>query len=146
MREAGAKTIIIGSKAEQTYNSKLGYSVTSEKSAETISAADIDALVIPGGYAPDTMRINKDILQLVKATFDHGKVVAAICHAAWVLISAKVTQGKNVTCYHTIKDDVINAGANYHDQSVVCDGNLITSRQPGDLPDFCKAIIRSLKG
>lgn len=103
------------------------------------------AIIIPGGYAPDKMRVHQPYLNLTKNTFDRGAVVAAICHAAWVLISAKVVSGKKATCYHTIRDDLKNAGAEYLDEAVVVDGNLITSRKPDDLPVFCQKIIAGLK-
>ena len=144
MQEAGAKTQVIGAHANKTYHSKLGYSATSQLAADAAKPDDFDALIIPGGYAPDAMRANQSMVNLVQAIFQQSKPVAAICHAAWVLISAKVLQGKRATCYHTIKDDVINAGATYVDQAVVEDGNLITSRAPSDLPLFCRAILEKL--
>ncbi len=143
MREAGASVTIAGEKAPHIYRSKLGYEVKTQKEVAGYQDA-IDALIIPGGYAPDTMRINSDILKLVQELFKQNKCVAAICHAAWVLVSAGVLKDKKTTCYHTIRDDVRNAGAHYLDEAVVVDGNLITSRQPDDLPLFCQAIIKQL--
>jgi len=145
MKEAGAKVVVVGVKAKTTYQSKHGYEAMTDESAENINIDKFDAIIIPGGYAPDTMRTNQSMLKLVKEAVKQNKVVAAICHAPWVLVSAQVLEGKNATCYHTIKDDVINAGANYQDKSVVVDGNIITSRTPDDLPDFCKAIINCLQ-
>jgi protease I len=86
------------------------------------------------------------MLDLVRGAFEQGKVVAAICHAGWVLASAGVLEGKHATCFYAIKDDVVNAGATYVDEEVVVDGNLITSRTPADLPAFCRAIISALAG
>jgi len=108
-------------------------------------ASNLDALIIPGGFAPDYWRRDERILQLVRDMDGAGKILASICHGPWVLISAKVVKGRNVTCFVAIKDDVENAGANYTDTSVVIDRNMVTSRIPKDLPDFCKAIISILK-
>ena len=112
---------------------------------DQVRAKDFDAVVVPGGYAPDFMRRSPALLKFVRDADDEGKVIAAICHAGWVLVSAKVAKGRTMTCFSAIKDDVINAGANYVDQPVVRDGNLITSRFPGDLPVFCREIISALE-
>jgi protease I len=113
--------------------------------AEDVSAKDFDGVVIPGGYAPDMMRRSKAMVQLVKDAFAAGKPVAAICHAGWMLCSAGVLTGKTATCFHSIKDDLVNAGARYVDEEVVVDGNLITSRFPADLPAFSREIIKALE-
>ena len=102
--------------------------------AGQVSAAEFDAVIIPGGYAPDLMRRYPDMVKLVREAFEGGKVVAAICHAGWMLVSSDVLKGKRATCLFAIKDDLVNAGATYLDQEVVVDGNLITSRMPDDLP------------
>jgi len=103
-------------------------------------------VIIPGGVqAPDRLRRHKEILDFVRRMSEKDKLVAAICHGAWVLISAGITKGRRMTCFFSIKDDLVNAGAKYVDEPVVVDGRLITSRQPGDLPEFCKAIIRLLQ-
>ena len=115
-----------------------------DTSADRVSAADFDGIVIPGGYAPDRMRRFPAMVQLVRDVHLDGKVVAAICHAGWMLASAGILRGKTVTSYFAIKDDVTNAGATWVDRDVVVDGNLITSRQPADLPAFLKAIIGAL--
>jgi len=145
MREAGAKVTVIGMPGVREYHSKLGYPVSVDASADTVSPDDFDAIIVPGGYAPDRMRRHKPMLDLVKGIFERGGIVAAICHAAWVPISAGILKGKRVTCFSAIKDDVINAGAIYVDEEVVRDGNLITSRVPDDLPAFCRTIIEALK-
>jgi protease I len=144
LREAGADTFVVGTGSADSYNSKLGYTVQVDVVADQISAGDLDAVVIPGGYAPDLMRRYPDMVNLVRDAFDQGKVVAAICHAGWMLASADVLRGKKATCFFAIKDDLVNAGADYVDAEVVRDGNLITSRVPSDLPAFCRAIIESL--
>jgi len=146
MREAGAKTVVVGPERGKTYTSKHGYPVQADKGIQEVKADQFDAVIIPGGYAPDHMRRHPAMVALVREAALKNKVVAAICHAGWMLASAEVLQGKNVTCFFAIKDDLIHAGANYRDAEVVVDGNLITSRQPGDLPAFCQAIIGALAG
>ncbi|XP_060596349.1 putative cysteine protease YraA [Ruditapes philippinarum] len=145
LKEEGHETFTIGPEKNKTYNSKHGYPCKAEFGIDEISVDGLDALIIPGGFSPDYLRRDKRILALVKAMDDAGKVLASICHGAWVLISAKVIKGRNVTCFIAIKDDVENAGANYTDVSVVVDKNMVTSRLPKDLPDFCKAIISKLR-
>jgi protease I len=144
MKEAGAAVTVIGTGAKE-YHSKIGLPAPGGKPAGSVSAADFEAVIVPGGYAPDRMRRSADMLNLVRDSFQQGKIVAAICHAGWVLISAGVLKGKTATCFSAIKDDVVNAGAKYVDQEVVRDGNLITSRTPDDLPAFCREIIAALK-
>ena len=145
MREAGAAVTVVGMPGMAEYKSKLGYPVKVNASADAVSANDFDAVIIPGGYAPDLMRRHKPMLDLVRTIFGQGKVVAFICHAGWVPISAGILKGKRATCLSAIKDDVINAGAIYEDAEVVQDGNLISSRMPDDLPAFCRTIIAALK-
>ena len=144
MTEAGAKVTVVGTGTAETYQGKHGLPVAVETTADRVTAADFDALIVPGGYAPDLLRRHKSVLKLVRDVFDAGKPVAAICHAGWVLVSAGIVRGKQLTSYPSIKDDMVNAGARWEDSEVVVDGNLITSRKPDDLPAFCKAIIASL--
>lgn len=143
-REAGAEVVTLGKEAGKTYTSKLGYPVVADRAFESASAEEFDALVVPGGYAPDILRRYPEVLKLVRDMDAAGKVVAAICHAGWVLCSAGILKGRRATCFFAIKDDVINAGARYSDEEVVVDRNLITSRVPTDLPAFCREIIRAL--
>jgi protease I len=143
LREEGAEVVIAGTGAA-VYKGKNGYPVTVDIAVDKVSAGDFDALVIPGGYAPDRLRRYPAVLSLVRDMFQQGKVVAAICHAAWVPISAGIMKGWRATCVAAIRDDVINAGAQYEDAEVVRDGNLITSRQPSDLGAFCREIISAL--
>lgn len=111
---------------------------------ETLSADDIDGILIPGGFSPDYLRRHPTTLQLVRECHQRGKIIAAICHGPWVMISAGILRDKRATGLVAVRDDLVNAGAEYLDQAVVEDGNLITSRMPDDLPEFCAAIIRSL--
>ena len=145
LKEAGCEVVVMGSGSAETYAGKPGTEVTVDVNADQVSAADFDGIVIPGGYAPDIMRRYPKMVQLVKDFNAAGKVVAAICHAGWMLASAEILQGKTVTSFFSIKDDLIHAGATWVDQEVVVDGNLITSRSPNDLPAFMRAIIEALR-
>lgn len=145
LKEEGHETFTIGPEKGKVYNSKHGHPCKAEFGIDEISVNNLDALIIPGGFAPDYWRRDKRILDLVKAMDAADKLLASICHGPWVLISAKVIRNRNVTCFVAIKDDVENAGANYTDEPVVVDKNMITARLPKDLPDFCKAIISALK-
>ncbi len=144
LREAGAETIVVGPGPARAHASKHGYEVQVDKFVTDVQAAHLDAVIIPGGYAPDRMRRHPAMVALVRQAVQGNKVVAAICHAGWMLASAEVLQGRTVTGFYAIKDDLVHAGAQYRDAEVVVDGNLITSRQPGDLPAFCQAIIAAL--
>ncbi len=145
LKEAGAEVAVVGSGSASEYKGKAGIPVKADMSAEQVSVPDIDGLVIPGGYAPDMMRRYPAMVRLVTDCYDAGKVVAAICHAGWMLASAKILKGRTVTSFFAIKDDMIHAGANWTDQETVRDGNLITSRKPDDLPAFMREIIAALK-
>ncbi len=145
LREAGCKVTLVGPEAGQSYPSKLGYPVKSDKAAKDVTANDFDLIVIPGGFAPDFMRRTEAMIRLVSDMAEQGKVVAAICHGPWVLCSTQALKGKKATCFFAIKDDVINAGANYVDAEVVRDGTLVTSRKPDDLPAFMQAIFQAVK-
>ena len=145
LREEGADVLVIGTGEREVYKGKYGYPVEAEATVAGLSAQDLDAIVIPGGYAPDRMRQCPALLDLIRQAVESGRVVAAISHAGWVLASAGVLDGRKVTGYVSIKDDLVNAGARYYDRAVVIDGNLITSRFPDDLPAFCQAIIAALE-
>jgi protease I len=145
LREAGAEVVIVGTGSSDTYTSKHGYPVDVDASASDVGSEEFDALVIPGGYAPDRLRRYPAVNALAREVFHQGKIVAAICHGAWVLVSADVLRGRTATCFSGIKDDVMNAGAQYVDQEVVRDGNLITSREPDDLPAFLQEIVAGLE-
>jgi protease I len=144
LREEGAQVVLVGPEAGKTYTSKHGYPATADRAAQQVAAADFDAVIIPGGYSPDRMRRDPAMVKLVADAMQAGKTVAAICHGAWMLCSAHALQGRRATSFFAIKDDVTNAGAAWVDDEVVCDSNLITSRQPDDLPAFLRAIIDNL--
>ena len=140
-RRPGVQVTVVGSGSANTYKSKAGLPVTVDTTAEKITVADYDGVVIPGGYAPDHMRRYPAMVGMVKGFAEAGKLVAAICHAGWMLVSADIIRGRTVTSYFSIKDDLINAGGNWVDKEVVVDGSLVTSRTPDDLPAFMRAII-----
>ncbi len=142
MLEAGHE-VVVAAHDKKEVKGKFGVPVTIDKDISKVHSKDFDALIIPGGFAPDKLRMNKDVLKLVRE-MNQEKVVAAICHAGWVLASADVIRGKKVTSYEAIKDDMKNAGGIWSDEEVVVDGKLITSRKPQDLPAFCKAILAAL--
>ena len=144
LEEEGARSVVAGT-GEKTYQGKKGYPITVDASVDEIRAADFDGLVIPGGYAPDIMRRSQKLLQLTREIFEAGKPVGFICHAGWVPISAGIVKGKRGTSVGAIKDDLVNAGLLWEDSAVVVDGNLISSRTPADLPQFCKALIAALE-
>ena len=145
LREAGCAVTLVGPEAGHSYPSKLGYPAKSDKAAKDVSADDFDAIVIPGGFAPDFLRRHESVLRLVGGMAEQGKVVAAICHGPWVLCSTQALKGKRATCFFAIKDDVINAGASYVDAEVIRDGNIITSRKPDDLPAFVVELLKAIQ-
>lgn len=144
LREAGAEVVVVGPERGRTYRSDRGYEITADASAAEIHIKPFDAVIVPGGYAPDLMRRHDAMVALVKSAYDNGKVVAAICHAGWMLASAGIVHGKRVTSFFSMRDDMIHAGAIWVDEPVVRDGGIITSRKPEDLPFFCREIIAAL--
>ena len=145
LRAAGATVVIVGPTANTEFKGKkLGTVVTSALAAGAAKAAEFDAVVIPGGYAPDKMRMRHAMVDFTRDMYEAGKPVAAICHAPSLLISANAVRGKTLTCWPSIAVDVKNAGGMYVDKPVVEDGNLITSRKPDDIPMFNDAIIRAV--
>ena len=145
LREAGAEVITIGSGTSDIYKGKNGYPIKVDTSIANVKSGDFDAVVIPGGWAPDFLRRHSAIVSFVRDMNKEGKVVASICHGGWLLASADIIKGKTLTSFFAIKDDLVHAGAKFVDKEVVVDGNLITSRKPEDLPAFCREIIKLLK-
>jgi len=144
LREAGVEVAIAGVEEDKMYLGKHGYPCVAEASILNIRAAQFDAAIIPGGYAPDKLRRDQYLLAQLQEMDRAKKTIAFICHGGWVPISAKILKGKKVTGATAIKDDLENAGAYFIDQEVVVDGHLISSRSPKDLPAFCKAILTLL--
>jgi len=144
LKEEGHEAIAAGS-GEKTYVGKYGYPIQVDAHVKDLDAKALAGIVIPGGWAPDKLRLHKPVLDLTRAMVAEGKVVAAICHAGWVLASAGVCKGRELTSYVAIKDDLVNAGARWVDKEVVRDGNLITSRTPADLPAFMRTTLAALR-
>jgi protease I len=143
--KAGHKLVHLGLQAGKTVRGKkAGTSVTIEKAVKDVSVNEFDALFIPGGYSPDKLRVDDDAVQFVKAFVESDKLIFSICHAPQLLITAQVLQGRRITGWKSIIQDIKNAGAEYLDQAVVEDGNLVSSRYPGDLPAFIKATLAKL--
>lgn len=145
-KEEGAEVIVVGTGTAPVYHGKYGIPVNVDKTAAEMNADELDAVIIPGGYAPDKMRIHHEMVSLVKSAFEKGKIISSICHGGWMLVSANIIRDKWVTSYVAIRDDMVNAGALWQDEELVRDGNLITSRKPDDLPAFCRATIEALEG
>jgi protease I len=143
LEEEGATCVVAGL-GEPSYQGKRGYPVTPDTTVDQVNAEDFDALVIPGGYAPDILRRSERVLEITRAIHRAGKPIAFICHAGWVPISAGIVGGMRGTSVGAIKDDLINAGMIWEDRPVVVDKNLITSRTPADLKYFVPAIIQML--
>ena len=148
LTSAGVDTHIVSLKGGQITSwakTNWGQEYPVDKTLDEVSSDDYDMLVIPGGlFNPDTLRADQDALDFTRHFFQQHKPVAAICHGPWVLISAGVVSGRDLTSYHTVKDDLVNAGANWHDQPVVCDSGLVTSRSPDDLEDFNRKVLEEL--
>jgi protease I len=142
LQEAGITVKTIGTGGKETYGSKEGYPIKVDASIEQVKPTDFDGVIIPGGYAPDILRRYPAVINFVKRLYVDGRAVAAICHGGWLLVSAGVVKGHQVTCFFAIKDDLIAAGGKYIDRDVVVDQNLITSRKPEDLPRFVQELIK----
>jgi protease I len=145
-QEEGYEVVVCASKAKETYFGKHGVPFRSEISPKDLNVEDYEAVIIPGGRAPDKMRVDAGLVKIVKEAFEKGKVIAAICHGPQMLIEADVLRGKKATCWKSVATDLKNAGATFLDAQVVVDGNIVTSRMPADLPNFCREAIKLLKG
>jgi len=143
LREAGIEVTVAGL-GEERYTGKRGHPVQVDGPVSAYTGERFDVIVIPGGYGPDHLRTDDDVMQIVRRQMQDGRLVAAICHGPWVLASAGVLQGRKVTAWPSIRGDLRNAGADVVDEEVVTDGNLVTSRKPDDLPAFCRAILGAL--
>ena len=145
IREAGHEVTVIGTEAGTEVKGKKGEDTfTPEVTPDDVNAADFDALVIPGGYAPDKLRTHEGVVKFVQGVFGADKPVAAICHAGSLLVEADAVRGRTVTSWPSVRTDLVNAGAEWVDREVVEDGNLITSRKPDDLDAFTATILERL--
>ncbi len=142
--EEGASVDFVAPKINEEYKGKYGYPLIANVEIDQAKAEDYDAVIIPGGFAPDFMRRTPAMIEFVKQMSSQNKIVASICHGGWILCSANIIRDKKVTAFSAIKDDLINAGGNFVDEEVVQDGNIISSRNPNDLPAFCSTIIQAL--
>ncbi len=147
LKAAGHEVVVVGKEAGKQVTGKQGKEkIQTERASADVSSDEFDAVVIPGGYSPDHLRTDIKMVGLTRDTYLKGKPLAAVCHAPWMLVEADVADGHTVTSWPSIKTDLINAGARWVDREVVEDGNLITSRNPGDLQAFSDAILRQLEG
>ncbi len=146
LKKAGYDVALVGREAGMPLRGKKGKQIETEQAIADVSADEIDAVVIPGGYSPDRLRTDAAMVALTRDLFDQGKPVAAVCHAGWMLAEAGIADGRTLTSWPSIKTDLVNAGARWVDREVVEDGNLITSRKPADLLAFTDAILRQLEG
>lgn len=147
LQEAGAATTAVGVKAGERLRGKNGLEGASEVAADAVKPDDFDALVIPGGWAPDKLRRHDSIKKLVKGVYDQGKVVGIICHGGLVAISAGIIQkGGKVTGSLGIKDDLVNAGGVWADESAFRDGQLVWGRVVADIPNFCRELVAAIEG
>lgn len=137
----GAKVVVAGPEAKKIYRGKNGYPCKSDIDLDSVEEKQFDGLVIPGGFAPDKLRRIPKVLKLTKSFHRAGKLIAHICHAGWIPISAGIVKGFKCTSTPGIKDDLINAGANWVDEPLVVDRNMVSSRKPDDLPLFCQGIV-----
>jgi deglycase len=144
--EAGATVELIGIEGDQTVTGKYGQELQTDNAAADLIADDLDLLVIAGGFGPDKLRADAGVLKLVRELDEAGKPIAFICHAGWVPVSAGIVDGRHVTSYPTIADDLRNAGAEWEDAEVIVDGNFVTSRRPDDLPAFMRALVEVAVG
>jgi protease I len=145
LQEAGHKIYMAGSRMNDVYPSKYGYKAQADVSYDALDVRAYDAVLIPGGYAPDHIRRSDEAVQFVKNMHVEGKLVAAICHGGWLLCSARIIEGRAVTSFSAIQADMENAGGEFRDEETVVDDNLITARTPDDLPSFTSELVKQLE-
>ncbi len=145
LREEGAKVVIVGTEAGKTVRGKNGLAATSDVAARDVTSAVFDAIVVPGGWAPDKLRRHSEVTDLVRAASDEGKVVGMICHAGLVGISAGIVKDRRATGSLGIKDDLVNAGATWVDEPAFRDGNLVWGRVVEDIPDWCRVLVDAIE-
>jgi protease I len=145
LQEAGHQTAVVGLQRGAEVTGKKGHRTVTDLAIADVHPDEFDALVIPGGFSPDKLRVHDGMVNFTREMVQSGKPVAAICHAGWMLAEADVARDRRLTSVRNIRTDLVNAGADWVDKEVVVDGNLITSRTPADLPAFCDALLEQLK-
>ncbi len=145
LQEAGAQVVLAGQEAPKEYAGKNGYPCKSDVTIASVDSQSFDGLLLPGGFMPDKLRRDPEVLKIIREFDSRQRLIAAICHGGWLAISAKVYRGVRVTGSLGIKDDLENAGAIWEDKAVVVDRHFVSSRKPDDLPDFCRAMIDRLE-
>lgn len=145
LQEEGAVCHIAGKEAEKTFTGKHGVPVVSDFSFEQVRIEDYDAILVPGGWAPDKLRRYEEVLEMIKFMDENKRIIGQICHAGWVLISADILKGVRVTSTPGIKDDMINAGAEWHNEEIITDGHIVSSRRPPDLPAYGRALVEAIE-
>lgn len=143
-KEAGIQVDVCAPKSKETYLGKHGIPFKSDLSPSEVSVQAYDLIIIPGGRAPDRMRVDKAMVGIVREASEMGKVIAAVCHGPQMLIEADVLRGRRATCWRSVATDLKNAGGTYLDQEVVIDGKIVTSRMPADLPALCRETLKLL--
>lgn len=141
VQEEGYQVVVIGSEAGRAYRSKAGFQKVSDLNPAQVKVSDLAGLYVPGGFAPDYMRRDPEMIDLVTGADQVGLPLGAICHAGWVLVSAGVAKGRKLTGFSSTRDDLANAGADYSEDRVVVDGNLVTAQHYTDLPQFTAAFL-----
>ena len=144
LQEEGAEVTIIGSGRAQRFRGKHCLEAQPDVAADQVSADDLDALVVPGGWAPDKLRRFPAVLNLVRTVYEQGKIIGCICHGGWVLVSAGIVRGHRATGSTGIKDDLTNAGAVWVDEAAFRDGNLVWGRVVADIPAFCRELVTAI--
>ncbi|MFD1065141.1 type 1 glutamine amidotransferase domain-containing protein [Oceanobacillus locisalsi] len=145
LREEGAQVDLVGQAAKEKYIGKYGVPAESDYAFSEVNPEDYDAILVPGGWAPDKLRRFPEVIRFVQHMNAQQKPIGQICHAGWVLISANILEGKTVTSTPGIKDDMTNAGATWVDEPAISDGHLVSSRRPPDLPDYLRELINVME-
>jgi len=145
LREAGAAVVIAGREADTTFTGKHGLTATTDVAAGDLDPDELDGIVVPGGWAPDKLRRDEGVTSLLRALDDQNKIVGQICHAGLVGISAGIVEGQRATGSQGIKDDLINAGAEWVDAAAFRDGNQVWGRVVKDIPAFCRTLVSALE-
>jgi len=145
LTEAGFSPIIVAPVAPSSYTGKYGTHIEATYSPTSISALEVKAVIIPGGWAPDKLRQSTEMVEFVSSVYKNGGLVAGICHAGSLMVSADILKGRRVTSFISVRDDMVLAGAEWTDEPVAVDRKLVTSRRPADLPFFMKAVIENIE-